>query len=78
MIETATENRGSISACDKEGYDICIDDTVIYRNKPYVVEAMEHEISSDGCYTETVVLWLDDKETGKHIVVEDEKVKLVI
>jgi hypothetical protein len=43
-----------------------------------VVEWMEHEISNDGYYTETVFLLLVDKQTGKSIVVEDEKVKLVL
>jgi hypothetical protein len=78
MIETATENRGMIFASDSDGYDICVGDTVIYRRKPYVVEWMEHEISNDGYYTETVFLLLVDKQTGKSIVVEDEKVKLVL
>jgi len=78
MIETATENKGSVFAYDCEGYDICVGDTVIYRRKPYVVESKEHETSNDGYYTETVFLLLVDKETDKYIVVEDEKVKLVI
>ena len=73
----STTDASKIFAYDSEGYDICIDDTVIYRRKPYVVESMEHEISNDGYYTETVFLLLIDKETDKYIVVEDEKVKLV-
>jgi hypothetical protein len=77
MIETATENKGMIFAYDCEGYDICVDDKVIYRRKEYVVEHMEHEITTDGYYTETVYLLLTDKDTGKYVVVEDEKVKLV-
>ena len=77
MIETATENQGSIIARDKHDYDVIIGDKVIYRKKTYEVEWMEHEITADGYYTETVYLALKSLDTDKTIVVEDNKVELI-
>lgn len=73
---TTTTDASKIFACDKEGYDICVDDMVIYRKKLYRVESMEHEVSNDGYYTETVYLLLNDPVTDKYVVVEDNKVAL--
>jgi hypothetical protein len=77
MIETATENKGSIFAYDEDGNTIIPGDMVVYRRKLYKVEHMEHEISSDGLYDETVVLLLEHHKTGKQIVVEDFKVEVL-
>jgi hypothetical protein len=77
MIETATENKGSIFAYDEDGNTIIPGDMVVYRRKLYEVEHLEHEISGDGNYTETVVLLLKHVKTGKHIVVEDFKVEIL-
>jgi hypothetical protein len=77
MIETATENKGSIFAYDEDGNTIIPGDVVVYRRKLYKVEHMEHEISSDGLYDETVVLLLEHVKTGKQIVVEDFKVAVL-
>ena len=77
MIETATENKGSIFAYDEDGNTIIPGDMVVYRRKLYKVEHMEHEVSNDGCYTESVVLLLEHLKTGKQIVVEDFKVEVL-
>jgi hypothetical protein len=77
MIETATENKGSIFAYDEDGNTIIPGDMVVYRRRLYKVEHMEHEVSSDGLYTETVVLLLEHHKTGKQIVVEDFKVEVL-
>ena len=77
MIETATENKGTIFACDEDGNNIIPGDMVVYRRKLYKVEHLEHEISNDGYYTETVVLLLEHYKTGKQIVVEDFKVAVL-
>ncbi len=77
MIETATENKGTIFAYDEDGNTIIPGDMVVYRRKLYKVEHLEHEISNDGYYTETVVLLLEHYKTGKHIVVEDFKVEVL-
>lgn len=77
MIETATENRGSILARDRNDYDVIIGDKVVYRKKTYEVEWMEHEVSADGYYTETVYLALKSLETEKTIVVKDYQVELI-
>jgi hypothetical protein len=37
---------------------------------------MEHEVTNDGYYTETVYLLLNDPVTDKYVVVEDNKVAL--
>jgi hypothetical protein len=74
---TTTTDPTQIFAYDEDGNTIIPGDMVMYRRKLYKVESMEHEISNDGYYTETVFLLLIDKETDKYIVVEDEKVKLV-
>jgi hypothetical protein len=50
---------------------------VVYRRKLYKVEHMEHEISRDGYYTESVCLLLEHHKTGKQIVVEDFKVEVL-
>ena len=73
---TTTTDASKIFAYDKEGYDICVDDMVIYRKKLYRVDSMEHEVSGDGYYTETVYLLLTDPVTDKYVVVEDNKVAL--
>jgi len=73
---TTTTDASKILAYDKEGYDICVNAHVIYRKKVYRVESMEHEVSNDGYYTETVYLLLNDPVTDKYIVVEDNKVAL--
>lgn len=77
MIETATENRGSILARDRNDYDIIIGDKVVYRKKTYEVTEMEHDVSGDGYYTETVYLVLKDPETEKTTVVKDYQVELI-
>lgn len=77
MIETATENQGSILARDRNDYDVIIGDKVVYRKKTYEVEWMEHEVSADGYYTETVYLALKSLETEKTIVVKDYQVELI-
>ena len=77
MIETATENKGTVLAYDEDGNTIIPGDMVVYRRKLYKVEHMEHEISSDGFYTERVCLLLEHYKTGKHIVVEDFKVEVL-
>ena len=77
MIETATENRGSIFARDKNDWDVIIGDKVTYRKKTYEVEWMGHEISHDGYYTETVYLLLKNPETEKTVVVKDFQVELI-
>jgi hypothetical protein len=77
MIETATENKGTILAYDEDGNTVIPGDMVVYRRKLYKVEHMEHEISNDGYYTETVVLLLEHYKTGKQIVVEDFKVEVL-
>jgi hypothetical protein len=77
MIETATENKGTIFAYDEDGNTVIPGDMVVYRRKLYKVEHMEHEISSDGLYDETVVLLLEHFKTGKQIVVEDFKVEVL-
>jgi hypothetical protein len=59
MIETATENKGSIFAYDEDGNTVIPGDMVMYRRKLYKVEHMEHEVYNDGCYTESVVLLLE-------------------
>jgi hypothetical protein len=73
---TTTIDASKIFAYDKEGYDICVDDMVIYRKKLYKVESMEHEVTNDGYYTESVYLLLADPVTDKYVVVEDNKVAL--
>ena len=77
MIETATENKGTILAYDEDGNTIIPGDMVVYRRKLYKVEHLEHETSNDGYYTETVVLLLEHHKTGKQIVVEDFKVEVL-
>jgi hypothetical protein len=77
MIETATENKGTILAYDEDGNTIIPGDMVVYRRKLYKVEHLEHETSNDGFYTETVVLLLEHYKTGKQIVVEDFKVEVL-
>lgn len=77
MIETATENRGSILARDRNDYDIIIGDKVVYRKKTYEVAEMEHDVSGDGYYTETVYLVLKNLETEKTVVVKDYQVELI-
>jgi hypothetical protein len=74
MIETATENRGSIFARDKNDSDIIIGDKVVYRKKTYEVVKMEHDVSGD--YTETVYLFLKNPDTKKTVVVKDYRVEL--
>ena len=66
-----------IFAYDSDGDTIIIGDKVQYRKKLYEVEWMEHEVSNDGYYTETVVLLLRNLKTGKQIVVEDIKVDVL-
>ena len=77
MIETATENKGTILAYDEDGNTIIPGDMVVYRRKLYKVEHLEHETSNDGYYTETVVLLLEHHKTGKQIEVEDFKVEVL-
>ena len=77
MIETATENKGSIFAYDEDGNTIIPGDMVVYRRKLYKVEHMEHEVSGDGYYNERVWLFLEHFKTGKQIVVEDFKVEVL-
>lgn len=77
MIETATENRGTIFAHDEDGWDIIVGDKVIRNRKLYQVEAMEWCVSGDGLYRETVHLTLRHLKTNKLIVVEDCDVALV-
>ncbi len=77
MIETATVNRGSIFAYDEDGNNIIPGDMVVYRRKLYKVESLEHEVSGDGNYEESVSLLLEHVKTGKQIVVEDFKVEVL-
>lgn len=77
MIETATQNKGCVFARDKYDYDVIIGDKVVHRKKTYEVVEMEHNVSADGYYTETVYLVLKSLDTDKTIVVEDNKVELI-
>ena len=77
MIETATENRGCIFARDRNDWDIIIGDKIVYRKKTYEVTEMEHDVSGDGYYTETVYLVLKSLETEKTTVVKDYQVELI-
>ncbi len=77
MIETATENKGTIFAYDEDGNTIIPGDMVVYRRKLYKVESMEHEVSGDGYYNERVWLFLEHFKTGNQIVVEDFKVEVL-
>lgn len=77
MIETATVNKGSIFAYDEDGNTIIPGDMVVYRRKLYKVESLEHEVSSDGNYEESVSLLLEHVKTGKQIEVEDFKVEVL-
>lgn len=77
MIETATENQGCVFARDKYDYDVIVGDKVVYRKKTYEVVEMEHSVSADGYYTETVYLVLKSLDTRKTMVVQDNKVELI-
>jgi len=77
MIETATENKGTIFAYDEDGNTVIPGDMVVYRRKLYKVESMEHEVSRDGNYEESVSLLLEHFKTGKQIVVDDFKVEVL-
>lgn len=73
-MSTAVED---ILAADKNDSGITIGDKVIYRKKTYIVDWMEHEVSGDGYYTETVYLLIRNPNTEKTVVVEDCKVELI-
>jgi hypothetical protein len=77
MIETATENKGSIFAYDEDGNTIIPGDMVVYRRKLYKVESLEHDVPADGYYNERVWLSLEHYKTGKQITVEDFKVEVL-
>ena len=66
-----------IFAEDKNGTAITIGDTVQYRNKQYMIMNMEHSVSADGYYTETVALYLQQIGTGKLKVVQDFNVEVL-
>jgi hypothetical protein len=40
MIETATENKGTVFAYDEDGYDICVGDHVVHNRKLYRVQKL--------------------------------------
>jgi len=77
MIETATENKGTIFAYDEDGNTIIPGDMVVYQRKLYQVESLEHEVSGDGYYNERVWLFLKHVKTGEQITVEDFKVEVL-
>ena len=77
MIETATENKGKVFAYDEDGYDICVGDHVVHNRKLYKVTALEHDVSGDGLYRETVYLELMHVKTTKIKIIEDCDVALV-
>ncbi len=74
---TTTTDASKIFAEDRLGYDLRVDDMVWYRKKLYTIEGMEHEVTGDGYYTETVYLLIKNVDSGKELVVEDVKVELV-
>ena len=77
MIETATENKGTIFAHDEDGWAIAVGDHVVHNRKLYKVTALRHETSGDGLYRETVYLELMHVKTLKIKIVEDCDVALV-
>jgi hypothetical protein len=77
LMGTTSATPSQIFAYDRDGYDIIVGDKVRYNRALYEVEWMEHEVSGDGYYTETVYLLLRRDKTGKQIVVEDNKVELL-
>jgi hypothetical protein len=66
-----------IFAEDKNGTPIKIGDTVQYRKKQYTVDDIEHCVSGDGYYTETMTLYLQQVGTGKLKVLEDFNVEVL-
>jgi hypothetical protein len=67
-----------IFAGDVNGDAIVIGDKVEYNSRYYKVQGMEHNVSADGYYEETVYLELSDGKSKKAIFVEDTEVELVI
>lgn len=53
MIETATLNKGTIFAQDKNGECLVVGDKVMYNRKHYRVQSLEWDVSGDGLYHET-------------------------
>ena len=77
MIETATQNKGTVFAYDEDGHDICVADHVVHNRKLYQVTALKHDVSGDGLYRETVYLHLMHVKTAKIKIIEDCDVALV-
>jgi hypothetical protein len=66
-----------IFAEDKNGTPIKVGDKVQYRKKHYIVDDIEHSVSGDGYYTETVAVYLQQVGTGKLKVLEDFNVEVL-
>jgi hypothetical protein len=74
---TTTTDPKQIFACDTYGESIVPGDVVRYNSRLYTVVGMEHEVSGDGYYDETVYLEMMDSRSKKPIFVEDNEVELV-
>lgn len=73
----STTDPRMIFAYDVNGDDITIGNKVEYNSRYYKVQGMEHNVSADGYYEETVYLELSDGKSKKAIIVEDGEVELV-
>ena len=72
-----TTDPTKIFAGDVNGDQIAIGDKVEYNGRFYAVQGMEHDVTTDGYYEETVYLELSDGKSKKVIFVEDSEVELL-
>jgi hypothetical protein len=76
-MSVTTTDPSKIFANDVNGDGIAIGDKVEYNSRFYIVQGMEHDVSTDGYYDETVYLELSDGKSKKAIFVEDSEVELL-
>jgi hypothetical protein len=77
MIETATENKGTVFAYDEDGNTICVGDHVIHNRKLYRVQMLMWSSEPSDGYKEEVHLELIHVKTLRIKIVEDCDVALV-
>ena len=72
-----TTDPTKIFANDVNGDQIAIGNKVEYNSRFYTVQGMEHDVTTDGYYEETVYLELSDGKSKKAIFIEDSEVELL-
>lgn len=77
MIETATENKGTIFAYDEDGWAIAVGDHVVHNRKLYKVQKLKWSSEPSDGYAEKVHLELIHVKTLRIKVLQDCDVALV-